>query len=142
VLYWLSKYGFECAYVDHVGMDIIARRPHSKEIMGISVKSRSRNTGTEGSYLKIPVGNLTKLDAACQAFDCIPYFAIVVDEATSIRVYILSKAHLVELHPPGNKAIAWTMGDKWTTRYAIDPQIRAFTFTTETGNWWSNEVEE
>ena len=74
VLYWLSKYGFECAYVDHVGMDIIARRPHSKEIMGISVKSRSRNTGTEGSYLKIPVGNLTKLDAACQAFDCIPPF--------------------------------------------------------------------
>jgi len=22
VLYWLSKYGFECTYVDHVGVDI------------------------------------------------------------------------------------------------------------------------
>ena len=27
VLYWLSKYGFECAYVDHVGIDLIANNP-------------------------------------------------------------------------------------------------------------------
>ena len=25
ILYWLSKYGFECALVDHTGIDIIAR---------------------------------------------------------------------------------------------------------------------
>jgi hypothetical protein len=24
ILYWLSKYGFECALVDHTGIDIIA----------------------------------------------------------------------------------------------------------------------
>jgi len=24
VLYWLSKYGFECASVDHTGIDLIA----------------------------------------------------------------------------------------------------------------------
>ena len=29
VLYWLSKYGFECAPVDHTGIDIIARNPHN-----------------------------------------------------------------------------------------------------------------
>jgi Holliday junction resolvase-like predicted endonuclease len=45
VLYWLSKYGFECAKVDHTGIDLIARNPNSNELMGISVKSRSRNTG-------------------------------------------------------------------------------------------------
>jgi transposase InsO family protein len=47
VLYWLSKYGFECAAVDHTGIDIIARNPHTKEVMGISVMRRSRNEGAE-----------------------------------------------------------------------------------------------
>ena len=42
VLYWLSKYGFECARIDHTGIDLIARNPHMHELMGISVKSRSR----------------------------------------------------------------------------------------------------
>lgn len=43
VLYWLSKYGFECAFVDHTGLDVIARNPHTGELMGISVKSRARS---------------------------------------------------------------------------------------------------
>ena len=90
ILYWLSKYGFECAFVDHVGIDIIARNPQTKEVMGISVKSRSRNTGTEGSFVSIPNNNLLKLDTACKAFNCQPYFAIVVDEADSITAFILS----------------------------------------------------
>src|SRR5258708_36213600 len=77
VLYWLSKYGFECAYIDHVGMDIIARNPHSPEVMGISVKSRSRNTGKEGTTLSVPVEHLQKLEKACEDFHCRPYLAIV-----------------------------------------------------------------
>jgi hypothetical protein len=48
VLYWLSKYGFECALVDHTGIDIIARNPHTKKMMGISVKSRTRSKGSKG----------------------------------------------------------------------------------------------
>ena len=54
VLYWLSKYGFECAPVDHTGIDIIARNPHTNEVMGISVKSRSRTEGPEEEYVSIP----------------------------------------------------------------------------------------
>lgn len=46
VLYWLSKYGYECARIDHVGVDLIARRPSGKLTMGISVKSRSRESMT------------------------------------------------------------------------------------------------
>jgi hypothetical protein len=37
VLYWLSKYGFECAQVDHTGIDLIARNPYRNEVMGISI---------------------------------------------------------------------------------------------------------
>src|SRR5450759_1235279 len=79
VLYWLSKYGFECALVDHTGLDVIARNRHTNELMGISVKARSRNTGTEGQYVSIPNDNFPKLGAACEAFGCSPYFALVID---------------------------------------------------------------
>lgn len=30
VLYWLSKYGFECALVDHTGIDIIANNQNRR----------------------------------------------------------------------------------------------------------------
>ena len=136
VLYWLSKYGFECAFVDHVGLDIIARNPHTKEVMGISVKSRSRRTGTESTSLSIPNDNLSKLDAACKAFACQPYFAIVVDAAESILVFILSRSHLVKLCPPGVKVISWKMTEKCIAQYEADSQVMTFRFTAKTGNWW------
>lgn len=103
VLYWLSKYGIECARVDHVGMDLIARRDGSTRPMGISVKSRSRNPGTEGTYLSIPNENFSKLEAACIAFGCEPYFAIVVDEAQGIDAFVLPAAVLQQIHPQRQK---------------------------------------
>ena len=60
VLYWLSKYGFECAKIDHTGIDLIARNPHTNELMGISVKSRSRNIGKEANSVTIPNDNFEK----------------------------------------------------------------------------------
>jgi Holliday junction resolvase-like predicted endonuclease len=91
VLYWLSKYGFECAFVDHTGLDIIARNPHTGELMGISVKSRSRNAGTEGTVLRIAGEELPRMETACQAFGCQPYFAIVVDAAERISAWIVPR---------------------------------------------------
>lgn len=43
VLYWLSKFRFECASVDNTGIDLIARNPYNGELMGISVKSLDAN---------------------------------------------------------------------------------------------------
>jgi hypothetical protein len=140
VLYWLSKHGFECALVDHVGLDIIARNPHNEEVMGISVKSRSRNIGTDGTSLSIPNDNLLKLDGACQSFNCKPYFAIVVDEADSITAFILSKAHLVKILPPGREVISWKMRKANIAQYETDPEIRTFRFSTTTGNWWNEQT--
>lgn len=73
VLYWLSKYGFECALIDHTGIDIIANNPHTNELMGISVKSRSRNEGTEMTNVGIGVNQYDKIQAACKVFGCNPY---------------------------------------------------------------------
>jgi len=135
VLYWLSKYGFECARVDHTGIDIIASDPHSKEVMGISVKSRSRNEGTEDTYVSITNDNFEKAQAACNAFGCIPYFSIVVDAGNTLRGFILPMAHLLDMFPMGKTASAWKMTEPYLKQYASDPEIRSFEFQTRTIKW-------
>ena len=45
VLYWLSKHGYECALIDHTGIDILASK--NREVIGISVKTRSRSERTD-----------------------------------------------------------------------------------------------
>jgi Holliday junction resolvase-like predicted endonuclease len=139
VLYWLSKYGFECAAVDHTGIDIIARNPHSKEIMGISVKSRSRNIGAEEEYVSIPNTNFSKVEAACEAFGCMPYFAIVVDAGNTIRGFILSMDHLLKISPKGKTSSGWKMSKRYLELYEKDPDIKMFEFKTRTTRWWPDE---
>lgn len=136
VLYWLSKYGFECAPVDHTGIDIIARNPHTQEFMGISVKSRSRTEGSGEEYVNIPNDNFTKANAACTVFGCVPYFAIVVDEGETIHGFILSMSHLLEIFPKGKTASAWKMTKQHISRYEQDPNIKMFEFNTKTIKWW------
>ncbi len=136
VLYWLSKHGFECAMVDHTGIDIIARNPHTGELMGISVKSRSRNIGKEEEHVSIPNDNFAKVEAACRAFDCKPYFAIVVDAGETIRSFLLPQERLLALHPMGKTASSWTMKRKDIQAYEADPEVKTFTFRTGTGRWW------
>lgn len=135
-LYWLSKYGFECANVDHTGIDIIARNPHTNEVMGISVKGRSRAEGTEGTYIGIPNDNFDKVEKACKAFNCVPYFSIVVDEEDKIYVFILSMKHLLQLFPKGDRIIAWKMNPKHLEGYYKDPEIKICEFNYKTHSWW------
>ena len=136
VLYWLSKYGFECALIDHTGIDIIARNPDSHEIMGISVKSRCRGEGTEGDYVSIPNDNFDKAEAACYNFGCIPYFAIVVDAVETIRGFILPMARLLRIYPKGKSALGWKMSKRHLEQYAQDPDIKTFEFAAKTMKWW------
>lgn len=136
VLYWLSKHGFECALVDHTGIDLIARNPHTKEIMGISVKSRSRYIGTERESLSIPKDDFKKIRAACEAFGCIPYFAIVVDAKDSLRGFIVSMSHLLKLFPIGKSVSAWRMTPRHLEKYRHDRAVKFFEFQTTAGRWW------
>ncbi len=136
VLYWLSKYGFECALVDHTGIDIIARNKKTKELMGISVKSRSRNTGKEGQYLSIPNDTFPKVEAACKAFGCEPYFAVVVDEENKIYGFLTTMKHLLKLFPKQKEVVGWKMGKKWLGCYRTDPEIKMFEFEYKTLRWW------
>jgi Holliday junction resolvase-like predicted endonuclease len=136
VLYWLSKHGFECARVDHTGIDLIARNPNTRELMGISVKSRSRAAGTERTSVNIPNGDFAKAASACEAFACAPYFAIVVDAGDVVRAYLLAIDHLLGLHPRGKNVTQWSMAPKAVAAYAADPAIKCFEFQARTTRWW------
>lgn len=136
VLYWLSKHGFECAHVDHTGIDVIARNPTSGELMGISVKSRCRMPGTERDHLNLFTRDFVKAREACESFRCVPYFAIVVDDAQRVRVMILPLTHLQDEYGGGPKVLAWQMSDKRLARYCADPAIKRFELRIEPGNWW------
>ncbi|MCX6781828.1 MAG: hypothetical protein NTW66_01785 [Candidatus Magasanikbacteria bacterium] len=136
IRYWLSKYGFECAIIDHTGIDIIARRLRSKEVIGISVKGRSRNVGKEGTPLSIDNDNFRKIKKACKAFKCKPYFALVIDAGEKIYCYILSLKHLLALQRKGKNTYSWHMKDKDIERYAKDRKIISFEFIYRTINWW------
>lgn len=131
VLYWLSKHGFESARVDHTGMDLIARNPHTQELMGISVKSRSRNVGAERSVVRIDHDNIEKLSAACTAFGCAPYFAVVVDAGQTIRCFIVKSIYL-ERQSGEKKNLYWGMSQKHLARYSADPEVVMFEFQSKT----------
>jgi len=89
VLYLLSRDGFECVRVDHIGIDIIARDPRTKEIMGISVKGRSRDLKTKEDTIMISKDNSKNISKSCKDFNCQPYFAIVADIVDRLVVFLL-----------------------------------------------------
>lgn len=129
ILYWLSKYNFECANVDHTGIDIIAKNTHTKELMGISVKSRSRSEGTESESLTINNKNFDKARKACKSFGCVPYFAIVIDAKDKIYCFILSMKKLLRILPPKKNNLYWKMGKDSLGKYYKDSEIKMFEFT-------------
>jgi hypothetical protein len=136
VLYLLSRHGFEGARVDHTGIDLIARRPNSREVLGISVKSRSRQAGTENTHLALPHDGFVKAKAACDAFGCTPYFALVIDAGQRIQVFLLSLRHLQKLFPGGRKVSAWQMSEPFLRKYYVDPRIAIFELATHGEKWF------
>ena len=91
VLYWLSKYGYECARIDHVGVDLIARRPSGNLTMGISVKSRSREKDlSERAPGLIKKKDILRLTDTCRIFQWTPYVAFVVDSPNKMFMVMCS----------------------------------------------------
>ena len=131
ILYWLSKRGFECAHVDHTGIDLIARRPSSDEVLGISVKCRSRTEAGDEAGVNLLCENDEKIEAACRAFRCVPYVAVVVDQGTTVRAY-LATLQYVRTQYPGQ---SWRMSPAITQRYEVDPHVEWFELASRAGNW-------
>ena len=135
ILYYLSLSGFECARVDHTGIDLIARSARLSHPFGISVKARSRSPGTEHTHLNLYNRDFPKIEAACKAFGCIPYVGLVFDSSDHLRVYVLSLAHLRELIPGGAKVTAWPMSASRIAAYAEDPAIMSIEWQRIASRW-------
>ncbi|SFH63159.1 hypothetical protein [Planctomicrobium piriforme] len=136
ILYWLSKHGYECACVDHTGIDLIARDPASQKVMGISVKSRSRYDGTEKMSVNLPPDGFEKARRACDAFGCVPYYAIVVDGGEVIRGFLVSLIRLLEVAGGNQNGMRyWLMADRNMAAYQTDPLVQQFELHTAACSW-------
>ncbi len=116
---------------------LLPGNPHTNELMGISVKSRSRNVGAEGEHVRISNDDLDKAAEACHTFECVPYFAIVVDEACKIYSFIIPMTELLELFPKRVTSSSWKMTPKHIEEYRNNPKIMMFEFTHSIHRWWT-----
>ena len=135
ILYYLSVSGFECARVDHTGIDLIARSAKQSRPWGISVKARSRSPGTENTALNLYKKDFPKLEAACAAFGCIPYVGLVFDSSDFLRMYVLPLARLRDLVPGGDKVSAWPMSASKVAAYANDSEIMSIEWRRIASRW-------
>ena len=124
-LYLLSRDGFECVRVDHIGIDIIARDPRKKEIMGISVKGRSRDIKTKEDTMMISKKDAKNLSKSCENFKCRPYFAIVADIIDRLVVFLLPLKEFEKLLHKG-KTYQWKMTKEDIKKYYENPKIIRF----------------
>lgn len=134
IMYLLSKNGFECIHVDYIGIDVIAKNPHTKKVMGISVKGRTRTDNQTKGRVKISNGNFDKMRDACNTFNCFPYLAVVVDAEKSITGVITSLDNIYDKYPPSKSNLNWNMDEIDT--YRSDKNCWVFEFNEGIHKWW------
>ena len=139
---WLSRSGFEVILVDHTGLDVIAYNPSTKERIGITVKSRTRNIGKEETKVNIfsyqkGKNDRQKLLDACKAFACKPWIAVYVETLMSADVYLTSLENYDEKYR-GRKGKAiddWKMRKKAKELYEKDPDVKHIRIEFHPTNW-------
>ena len=137
---WLSRSGFEVCVVNHTGLDIIAYNPKSKWRLGVTVKSRTRESGKESESVNVFFRrrkDRRKLQSACKSFDCEPWLAIYVECGKIADMYLTSLACYDSKYKNKKaKAIdAWSMTKRPTMAYASDPNVAHIHFEFDDGNW-------
>ena len=137
---WLSRSGFEVTIVDHTGIDIIAYNPSTNQRLGITVKSRTRNVGKEGTAVNLfrsKKEDRFKLLDACKAFACKPWIAVYVETAAFADVYLTSLENYdMKYRGREERAIDnWKMGEKDKQHYAEDSKVKHIRIKFLADNW-------
>ena len=139
---WLSRSGFEVTIVDHTGIDIIAFNPKSKKRIGMTVKSRTRLSGTEKETVNIFSYRNNKDDRektlpACITFACEPWIAIYVETKESADIYLTSlKNYDKKYRGNTNKANDdWKMTKLAKMKYDKDPGVKHICMNFNSTNW-------
>jgi hypothetical protein len=133
--------GFEVKLVDHTGIYIAAYNPLTKQLLGISVRSRTRNIGKEELHVNIlsyPKGknDRQKLLDACQAFACEPWVAIYVETLEYADAYLTSLKNYDERYRGKGKAHdIWKMGKSDKEQYEKDPNVKHINIQFHATGW-------
>lgn len=127
---WLSRSGFEVALVDHTGIDVIAFNPHTRQRLGISVKSRTRRPTTEATPVSLlrtrgEHDDRRRLVDACRSFACDPWVAVYIETENSGDLYLTSLQHYDTYYkgPEARRLDMWRMSQKYTERYERDSEV-------------------
>jgi Holliday junction resolvase-like predicted endonuclease len=113
ITYLLIRKGFEVAYVDHVGADLIAER--NGERWAVSVKLRLFKAGTaESRMVAVENYNLEKLKHFAERFAMQPAFAQVICEVDTkiIHAFLFRTASLGTVLPPIKSGYSLRFGPK------------------------------
>ena len=140
---WLSRSGFEVTVVDHTGLDVVAYYPPTGQRLGITVKSRTRDTEEREktsvnilSYQKKKSDRQKLLDA-CKAFGCEPWIAVYVETAKYADLYLTSLENYDEKY--GGKRDRsiddWKMRDTARQQYENDPDVKHIRIEFHDTNW-------
>ncbi len=137
---WLSRSGFEVMVVDHTGIDIIAYNPSTNKRLGITVKSRTRNVGKEGTAVNLfrsKKEDRFKLLTACKAFACEPWIAVYVETAAFADVYLTNLENYDMKYRVGEKRATdnWKMSEKNKQHYSEDSKVKHIRIKFLANNW-------
>jgi len=137
---WLSRSGFEASVIDHTGIDIIAYDPKTKRRLGITVKSRTRDSGKEAESVNIfKNGNQDreKLRRACKAFGCEPWIAIYVECQEYAEFYLISLDRYDSKYRSKKKRVIddWSMSRKSRKEYDSDSEVAYIRSTFAAKRW-------
>lgn len=137
---WLSRSGWEVVLVDHTGIDIIAYHRESGKRIGITVKSRTRNAGTEKDTVNIFItkkDDRKKVLQACEYFACQPWIAVYVETSDSADLFLTSlKNYDRKYQLNADRAIEdWKMGEKYLQKYSQDSCVQHLQLKVEFHNW-------
>ena len=140
---FLSRSGFEVSIMDHTGLDIIAYNPRTRERLGITVKSRTRNIGKEETTVNFlsnreKENDRQKLLDACEAFNCIPWIGIYVETQNSSDLYLTSLSHYDETYRVNKCKVIdnWNMKKSDKEKYQNDPEVKHLEIVYKETNWW------
>jgi hypothetical protein len=139
---WLSRKKFEVAIVDHTGIDIIAQNPNTKRRLGITVKSRARNT-EEGesdpvNLFEVKSNDWKKTNDACSAFGCVPWVAVYVETKTQADLFLTPLTNYKKKYcNKGAKShYTWKMTKKWLSKYEEDEKVNHIHLTFQEKRWF------
>lgn len=135
---WLSRSGLEVSIVDHTGIDIIAYNPKNEMRIGITVKSRTRNVGTENTSVNLlREDDRQKLYDACKYFGCEPWIAIYVETRDYADLFLLSLENYDRKYRSDKKRVidSWKMGEKKIEQYRKDKDVNQIRLTFSPFNW-------